>query len=670
MKKLLCLIYVLLIGLTFISSISAETELEIKESVIYNARYAATTRVDYDELDYGIIHIKDLGYSTTLNYINGTETLDPQQVNVLEIPVSDQIKVVNWSYSTSTSWRLATVKAMAKDFEENNPGWVVLGGVNGDFFDINAEQALPYQTKGVCVNNGEVVKATTVEPAVGFTNNGTSNSLLGGHSQIAYSDAHYLTIYNDDGDVIKEVAIDKINEIPTGDEIAVYFSHNYIDTSNGGKARTPYKITLPIGISNFTVTLPERGYAQNENQMYGKGIISKLNYSGELNIGLFSIVTENEEIKSLLNERTLIRVQQNIVGDFAECDNITAYNILLLLDGKAPENFDTVMDYRHPRTMIGKKADGTIVLFTVDGRQETANMYGMTPDEMSATMQYYGCVDGYNVDGGGSTTMILRNDQGEFDVLNSPSDGGERNDANSIFVVAPEMNLKINQVTDTTIDISYLTGGKDIEFNNVSIVVTSGDFTKEFSVSDGKAVLEGLLPNKDYELTYSYDCIYNGNTTRKKSRPMTFSTGMKRPNVNILNYEIMDNYYVFNLEVSDPSKLIGSIFIKYDTKTLFIETTDTMVTLLMDGVKEEAFELVISYNVGAIPNSSIEERFNIEKKIEEPEPIIDPVDKDIDEPILDKETNKKKKCGKKSLSFFIALISSITLFGLIIRKKH
>ena len=67
-------------------------------------------------------------------------------------------------------------------------------------------------------------------------------------------------------------------------------------------------------------------------------------------------------------------------------------------------------------------------------------MHGMTLMEMAATMQYYGCVDAWKFDGGGSATMIIRKQSGfevsasfneklndDWVVVNSPSDGNERN---------------------------------------------------------------------------------------------------------------------------------------------------------------------------------------------------------------------------------------------------
>ena len=76
---------------------------------------------------------------------------------------------------------------------------------------------------------------------------------------------------------------------------------------------------------------------------------------------------------------------------------------------------------RDPRTAIGQRADGGIVLIAVDGRRRGWSM-GITNWELAQTLVRYGCVTGFALDSGGSTTVAF-----EGRVLNWPSDkGGER----------------------------------------------------------------------------------------------------------------------------------------------------------------------------------------------------------------------------------------------------
>jgi exopolysaccharide biosynthesis protein len=82
------------------------------------------------------------------------------------------------------------------------------------------------------------------------------------------------------------------------------------------------------------------------------------------------------------------------------------------------ERFATV---RHPRTALGLRKDGTLVILVADGRREHA--LGFTGPEMSEIFIREKAVDAINLDGGGSTTLYI---EAEGGIQNQPSDGHER----------------------------------------------------------------------------------------------------------------------------------------------------------------------------------------------------------------------------------------------------
>lgn len=86
---------------------------------------------------------------------------------------------------------------------------------------------------------------------------------------------------------------------------------------------------------------------------------------------------------------------------------------------------------RHPRTFTGFDRDSTMLyICTVDGRQSTS--IGMTFADMASFLLSLGATEGFNLDGGGSTTMVV---QGT--IVNAPSDKtGERPVANSLQVIS------------------------------------------------------------------------------------------------------------------------------------------------------------------------------------------------------------------------------------------
>ena len=81
-----------------------------------------------------------------------------------------------------------------------------------------------------------------------------------------------------------------------------------------------------------------------------------------------------------------------------------------------------------PRTAFGIDKAGRYIILVADGRQGYYST-GLTLQELAATMQKLGAVDAMNLDGGGSTALVVKNR-----VVNRPSDGVERRVANALLV--------------------------------------------------------------------------------------------------------------------------------------------------------------------------------------------------------------------------------------------
>lgn len=87
------------------------------------------------------------------------------------------------------------------------------------------------------------------------------------------------------------------------------------------------------------------------------------------------------------------------------------------------------MNDRHPRTAIAKLASGQVLLLTVDGRQPGVSV-GISLPALAELLIELGATEAINLDGGGSTTMVLLGK-----IVNKPSDqGGERPVSDAILV--------------------------------------------------------------------------------------------------------------------------------------------------------------------------------------------------------------------------------------------
>jgi exopolysaccharide biosynthesis protein len=96
-------------------------------------------------------------------------------------------------------------------------------------------------------------------------------------------------------------------------------------------------------------------------------------------------------------------------------------NPVLVEDGRiAIQDEESAFFRRHPRTGVATTSDGKVLFVTVDGRQRRYSV-GMTPIGFARLLRSLGAEWALNLDGGGSTTMVV-----EGDVKGSPSDGRER----------------------------------------------------------------------------------------------------------------------------------------------------------------------------------------------------------------------------------------------------
>lgn len=83
----------------------------------------------------------------------------------------------------------------------------------------------------------------------------------------------------------------------------------------------------------------------------------------------------------------------------------------------------------HPRTAIAKLVSGKLLLVTIDGRQPSESI-GMSLTMLTDLLLELGAVEAMNLDGGGSTTMVIHNK-----IVNKPSDQtGERPVSDAILV--------------------------------------------------------------------------------------------------------------------------------------------------------------------------------------------------------------------------------------------
>ena len=88
-----------------------------------------------------------------------------------------------------------------------------------------------------------------------------------------------------------------------------------------------------------------------------------------------------------------------------------------------------------PRSMMGIKADGTIIIAMIEGRQAPFST-GFNAYEMAEFMISLGCVQAINCDGGGSATFLSQRPGENLELHCSPSDGTERPVTHGVLIIS------------------------------------------------------------------------------------------------------------------------------------------------------------------------------------------------------------------------------------------
>ena len=124
---------------------------------------------------------------------------------------------------------------------------------------------------------------------------------------------------------------------------------------------------------------------------------------------------------SLVHDKVLIdRILTNSAEEWKKFEYIVGGTPVLVRNGQVIEDFTpeqtlpSFLTVWHARTAVGIKANGDWVFVVVD-RSASRLFGGMTIQELANFMLDLGCVDALNLDGGGSSTMVV-----EGKVVNEP----------------------------------------------------------------------------------------------------------------------------------------------------------------------------------------------------------------------------------------------------------
>lgn len=397
------------------------------------------------------LHKSSITISDTARFVNrvSTHSAGRQESFVLEYQPGGSISPVVWSGSVLMGKN--TIQAGADALTEQ--GYYVVGGINADFFSSSSGVPL-----GMSVENGRLISSDDGHAAIAFREDGSA--FLSENPGLTFTLTNQgggdpntglgLTTLEDTGEVVVSW-----NE-ETGEKVyPADHAGQTVSVQHFNKLRQSYYLYL----------LDERFGATNQATQQGRDVRFRV-LSGTVSIGgtveleVVSVSEGNTPAKLETGYLTLTANAQSPFYDeltkFAVGDKVTLTvgaadqrlteavwavggGDILIQDGAVTDSTGwdaSVANSRNPRTAVGFKADGTVVLYAIDGRRSSYSN-GLTLSDLAQELLELGCVGALNMDGGGSTTFLFREPDGdEYSIVNSPSDGSARKCSTFLYLVS------------------------------------------------------------------------------------------------------------------------------------------------------------------------------------------------------------------------------------------
>lgn len=123
----------------------------------------------------------------------------------------------------------------------------------------------------------------------------------------------------------------------------------------------------------------------------------------------YSIIGFNEDSVLVLGKYTIEEAKEKRIRDAVSFGPYLVVNGEPLIKGDSNGGWGLA-----PRTAIGQRKDGTVIMLVIDGRQ--LDSVGASLKDVQDIMLKYGAYNAANLDGGSSTTMVYENT-----IINSPS---------------------------------------------------------------------------------------------------------------------------------------------------------------------------------------------------------------------------------------------------------
>ncbi|MFC4116008.1 phosphodiester glycosidase family protein [Nonomuraea zeae] len=345
--------------------------------------------------------LKEAGLKVKVDYLgdDGLKTTGPWDAKVVMIDAG----TFRGSYVASLGSSVAkreTVSSMAKARK------AVLG-VNGGFFNIHTAKALRGEPVGASVVGGKLLSEAVP---------GRSAVVLRGRTAKITEIKTTVTATSQDGE---KVEVNGINRAAVTDELVLYTEEYGAKTPTGGTDAV-------LDANGKVVGLRASGGAVGAGLrvLHGNGLAS--DWLNEHAWAEWTVKVETKVVDLRTKKALKLTPDLNVIAGSVGLVRNGKVKITAKLDGHDSMN---MILRRHPRTLLGTTRNGSLILATIDGRQPGVTV-GANFVEAAQFMRWLGATQAINLDGGGSTAMVVGDK-----LVNRPSDGSERGVGDALLVL-------------------------------------------------------------------------------------------------------------------------------------------------------------------------------------------------------------------------------------------
>lgn len=356
---------------------------------------------EFQTVSAGVEHLR-----ITRGYKSETEATGPWVINLLRIDLSRvDLRIVR---ALDEGVGLETTSSMAARYS-------AIAAVNGGYFRTTGTYR-GESTGAFLIDSKLISESLDGRAAVGVIQRRERTEIIFGHLNFSGF------VKTSKGD---ELAINGINRARSANELIVFtpeFHRTTLTTPDGVEMIVRRGRIVRIEDGKGSAMIPPDGCVISASGTAREWTTRNLRMGSRLRLSTKLTPAESDSANMWMAASAIVGGGPQLIK-----------NGRVEITAQAEKIGEKFVTDRHPRTAIAKLKSGKIMFVTVDGRQPDKSV-GMSLAELAELLLEFGAAEAINLDGGGSTTMVIGSK-----LVNSPSDQTGERPVSDSFLIVPKV---------------------------------------------------------------------------------------------------------------------------------------------------------------------------------------------------------------------------------------